>query len=298
MADFTYQVFAAVVEKGTFFQAAKALHVTPSAVSHSINQLEKEFGFPLFLRNRSGVELTNDGQTVLPVVLDILNTEEKLRQISDDIKGLNVGRVRIGAFSSVCINWLPTIIRRFKNKFPKVQVTVFQGDFNQIAAKVANGSLDIGFSSLPVSENLLVKPLIKDPIYCVTPTDFQPKDGRHVRYDDIGHRPFILQQIDYDRQTKKALDLYQVEPNSLAYSIDDQSILSMVESGLGLGILPRLALKKLSGDVNIFPFDQDFERTICLVTNKTESQTPSTSHMIKEIDDFLKRTYQNDYLIE
>ncbi|OIL30081.1 LysR family transcriptional regulator, partial [Oenococcus oeni] len=287
---------AAVVEKKTFFHAAESLNVTPSAVSHSISQLENELGFPLFLRNHSGVELTNDGKTVLPVIQAILNTEEELYQVSASIKGLNSGRIRIGAFSSVCINWLPTIIRRFKNQYPQVEVTVFQGNFNQIADGVSNGSIDIGFSSLPVDDKLLVEPLIKDRIYCVAPSDFVPKDKMNVTNQDIGRRRFILQQIDYDRDTKKALDQYNVTPNSLTYSIDDQSILSMVESGLGLGILPELALKKLSGNVHIYPFDKNFARTICLVTNKNLAQAPSTKRMLKEINSFLRSNYKNQFL--
>ncbi|KGH56379.1 LysR family transcriptional regulator [Oenococcus oeni] len=296
MVNFSYRVFAAVVEKKTFFHAAESLNVTPSAVSHSISQLENELGFPLFLRNHSGVELTNDGKTVLPVIQAILNTEEELYQVSASIKGLNSGRIRIGAFSSVCINWLPTIIRRFKNQYPQVEVTVFQGNFNQIADGVSNGSIDIGFSSLPVDDKLLVEPLIKDQIYCVAPSDFVPKDKMNVTNQDIGRRRFILQQIDYDRDTKKALDQYNVTPNSLTYSIDDQSILSMVESGLGLGILPELALKKLSGNVHIYSFDKNFARTICLVTNKNLAQAPSTKRMLKEINSFLRSNYKNQFL--
>lgn len=298
MTNFSYQVFSAVIQKGTFFQAAQLLNVTPSAVSHSINQLENELGFPLFLRNHNGAELTNDGETVLPIIRRILNTEEQLHQVADNIKGLNDGRVRIGAFSSVCINWLPTILQHFKDDYPHVEVTIFQGTFNQIIAGIHDGSIDVGFSLLPIDDHLLVEPLIQDPIYCVAPSNFVPKDKKVVTKKDIGDHRFILQQIDYDRDTKNALDRYDVNPNSLTYSIDDQSILSMVESGLGLGILPKLALKKLSGDVHIYPFDKQFARTICLVANKLQAQTPSTKQMIAAINAFLKETYAQQLLID
>ncbi|MDN6043128.1 MAG: LysR family transcriptional regulator, partial [Lactobacillus sp.] len=114
MSHFSYQVFATVVSQKTFYQAARLLRVTPSAVSHSINQLEQELGFPLFRRNRGGVELTHDGRQILPYVQEILNIERTLQQQADNIRGLNAGLVRIGAFSSVCINWLPEMMQRFK----------------------------------------------------------------------------------------------------------------------------------------------------------------------------------------
>ncbi len=256
MANFAYQVFAAVVSEGTFAQAASELNVTPSAVSHSVSQLEKELGFPLFIRSRSGVELTSDGQAVLPVIQGILNLEDQLHQVADNINGLAAGRVRIGAFSSVSTNWLPHIIRAFKKQYPQVEVEVMQGGFNEITEQVRNGTIDIGFSLLPVAPGVEVEPLLQDRIYCVTPTTFAPASGRDVNDADIAGKRFILQQQDYDRDTKRALDRYHVSANSLTYSIDDQSILSMVESGLGLGILPELALNKLVGAVNTYPFSE------------------------------------------
>ncbi|MFD1670490.1 LysR family transcriptional regulator [Agrilactobacillus yilanensis] len=296
MASFSYEVFTTVVAKKTFFAAAKVLNVTPSAVSHSINQLEKELGFPIFIRHRTGVQLTDEGQRILPIIQQILNTEDRLMQEAADIKGLNSGLIRIGAFSSVCVNWLPDIIRSFRRQYPNIEIQIMQGTFNEIVERVRIGSIDIGFSSLPVKDPLIVTPLIKDPIYCITPKEFIPKNGIYVTDGDIGRRKFILQQIDYDKDTKAALDRYQVTPNSIFYSIDDQSIIAMVESGLGLGILPDLALDKLTGAVNHYPFSSPFYRTLCLVTNKVQAQTPATQHMLLEIEAYLQDRYGDKYL--
>lgn len=298
MAVFQYEVFAKVVTYKTFYQAAQALNVTPSAVSHSIAQFENELGFPLFVRNRTGVTLTPDGEKIYPIVQSMLNMEARLRQVADDIHGVNSGTIRIGAFSSVCINWLPPIIRSFRKKYPQIEITIIQGTFREIDQMVQQGRLDIGFSALPVASHLLVEPLLKDPIYCVTPTNFEPQDAQHVTLEDIGQRRFILQKVDYDGDTKKALDRYNVTPNSISYSIDDQSILSMVASDLGLGILPELALQKLSGDVHVFPFSEPFFRTVCLVTNSVQAQAPSTKRMIAEIHRYLATAYGHRYLGE
>lgn len=295
MADFAYQVFTEVVQQKTFVAAAARLNVTPSAVSHSIAQLEATLGFPLFIRHRTGVELTPDGATILPVIQDILNKEAQLQQVADSIQGLNSGLVRLGAFSSVCINWLPGIIQNFKKRYPQVEVEIWQGTFPEIAQQVRLGSIDIGFSTLPVEENVQVEPVAADTIRCVTPTDFQPANGEFVTGADIAHQRFILQQADYDGDTKKALDRYNVTPNSLAYSIDDQSILSMVESGLGFGILPDLALQKLVGNVNVFPFSETFRRTICVLTRK-ETPAPSTKNFLTAIHTYLVGAYGQDYL--
>lgn len=291
MANFSYQVFSEVAKQKTFVAAAKELNVTPSAISHSITGFEKELGFAVFIRNRTGVTLTPDGRRILPIVQEILNTEAKLNEEAANINGLNSGRVRIGAFSSVCINWLPDIINTFKKEYPDIELTVNQGDFNDVAEQVRLGMLDVGFSALPISQNLEVTPLCKDRIYCVTSQDFVPQNKKTVTLADVANETFILQQIDYDRDTKKALDTYNVSLNSIQYSIDDASIIAMVESGLGLGILPELALQKLSGKVNHYPFAEDFYRTICLVTHFEAQQTPSTKAFVKTIKNYLKEKY-------
>ena len=158
------------------------------------------------------------------------------------------------------------------------------------------GTADIGFSSLPVGPGVVVEPLLKDPIYCITPKQFKPKNGRTVTQADVDKQNFILQQIDYDRDTKNALDRYHVSSNAINYSIDDQSILSMVESGLGMGILPKLAVQKLVGDVNMYPFSEPFERTLCLVINPTIKKSPSVQRMQQVIHSFLAETYGEAFL--
>lgn len=296
MLPFAYRVFQAIIQEHTFYRAAQVLNVTPSAISHSVNQLEKELGFTLFIRNRSGVELTPDGRAVQPLIQAIINAEDRLQQAAANIKGLNAGSVRLGAFSSVCINWLPPIIQTFKQDYPQIAINVEQADFTSIAAAVKTGRLDLGFSALPVTEKLTVLPLIKDEIYCITPADFIPANRTTVTAADLVDQNFILQRGDYDKDTKAALDHYQIRPNALRFSIDDQSILAMVEAGMGMGILPELALERVSGNVNVYPFDTRFYRTICLVVNSEQAKAPSTAKMITAITAYVTAKYPDKVL--
>lgn len=87
------------------------------------------------------------------------------------------------------------------------------------------------------------------------------------------------------------MDAFHVSLNSIQYSIDDASIIAMVESGLGFGILPELALQKLSGRVVCYPFDGNFYRTICLVSHAKSQQTPSTQVFIEEVQTYLDKRY-------
>lgn len=266
-------------------------------MSHSITQLESELGFPIFLRSRSGAELTPNGRTILPIIQEILNSQARLEQEAANINGLNAGSIRIGAFSSVCINWLPPIIQTFKKQYPDIDITVSQTGFNEIVQEVKTGTLDVGFVVLPVAENLMVDTLIKDEIYCVAPQGFVPKNQKSVTLDDMVDQDFILQPGDYDRDTKAALDYYGIQPNLIHFSIDDQSIIAMVEAGLGLGILPELALQKITGNVVVYPFEHSFYRSIGLATSAVQAKTPSTQRMIASIKDFVRAQYPEAILV-
>ncbi|GBG94494.1 LysR family transcriptional regulator [Ligilactobacillus salitolerans] len=297
MTNFAYQAFSEVARQRTFISAAKVLNVTPSAISHSIATLEDELEFPLFIRNRTGVTLTPDGERILPIVQEILNTEIKLHEEADRIKGLNSGKLRIGAFSSVCINWLPEIIHEFKQEFPEIDISIEQGNFNKVTEQVRLGRLDIGFSALPVRDNLHVVALHQDPIYCIVPTGFHPQNGQTITQEDVKNERFMLQQIDYDRETKQALDTYSVSENSIQFSIDDASIVAMVESGLGLGILPELAMQNLGGNVKCYPFSQPFKRTIAVVTQDEKRQTPSSQAFLQLVQEWIKQRYPAEKIL-
>ena len=144
MLPFPYLVFQTVIDQGTFNKAAVVLNVTPSAISHSVNQLETELGFPVFVRSRNGVKLTPDGEKILPLIQEIINDQSRLEQVAQQIQGLDTGLIRIGAFSSACINWLPPLIRNFAKNYPKVKISVRQAGFSEITQAVKSGQLDLG----------------------------------------------------------------------------------------------------------------------------------------------------------
>lgn len=292
MLPFPYLVFRTVIDQGTFNKAALVLNVTPSAISHSVNQLETELGFPVFVRSRNGVKLTPDGEKVLPLIQEIINDQSRLEQVAQQIQGLDTGLIRIGAFSSACINWLPPLIQNFAKNYPQVKISVRQAGFSEITQAVKSGQLDLGLTMLPENEQgISCEKILEDEIYCIAPKNFQVKNGHSVSEEDLVNYNFILQQSDYDLDTKAALDHYSIKSTAIQFSIDDQSIVAMVEAGLGLGILPALALQKMHGEVKILPFSTPFYRKIALVTSNQQRLAPSSRQMIKNVRELIRRQY-------
>ena len=292
MLPFPYLVFRTVIDQGTFNKAALVLNVTPSAISHSVNQLETELGFPVFVRSRNGVKLTPDGEKVLPLIQEIINDQSRLEQVAQQIQGLDTGLIRIGAFSSACINWLPPLIQNFAKNYPQVKISVRQAGFSEITQAVKSGQLDLGLTMLPENEQgISCEKILEDEIYCIAPKNFQVKNGHSVSEEDLVNYNFILQQSDYDLDTKAVLDHYSIKSTAIQFSIDDQSIVAMVEAGLGLGILPALALQKMHGEVKILPFSTPFYRKIALVTSNQQRLAPSSRQMIKNVRELIRRQY-------
>ena len=125
MTLLAYQVFKTVVEQGSFNKAADLLNLTPSAISHGINAMEKELGFPLFVRNKKGISLTSYGENLLPFINGVLNSEESLQQAIAQVNGLQQGTVKLGCFSSVCTAWIPEIVASFKKDYPNITIQIF-----------------------------------------------------------------------------------------------------------------------------------------------------------------------------
>ena len=133
MTLLSYQVFQTVVGQGSFQKAAEILNLTPSAVSHAIASMEQELGFSLFTRNKAGVALTNYGEHLLPYVNAVLNSDESLQQAIAGLNGLKMGNVKVGCFSSVCTNWMTDIIHSFHQRYPDINIELYQGTYADVS---------------------------------------------------------------------------------------------------------------------------------------------------------------------
>ena len=163
-----YETLAKVCELGSLTKAAEALEITQSAVSHTINSLEEQFGFAILTRSRAGVKLTDNGQRIMPSVRGMLNYYEQLNQTVSAIRGLDFGTVRIGAFTSVAVHWLPGVIKEFQRDYPNVDIKLLNGDYHDVEKWLTEGSVDLGFVNLPTKLNCECIALMEDRLLDLT----------------------------------------------------------------------------------------------------------------------------------
>lgn len=271
-----YEVFAKVVELGSLTRAAEALGLTQSGVSHIISALEGEFGFPLLSRGKSGVSLTADGETLMPSLRGVLNSSEQLKQIVASINGLSCGTVRIGAFTSVAVHWLPGIIKEFSSACPNIEIKLLNGDYHDIALWLGSGEADVGFVAYPEELSCECTPLLADRLMAVLPLDHPLAKSSSYPLASIKDEPFISLLETSDQDARRALLAAGVSPNVKYYSKDDYAIIAMVESGLGVAIMPELLLKRHRDTVATLPLDPPYERMISLALSDAGSGSPAS----------------------
>ena len=257
-----YRTLTAVVETKSLTRAAAELGCTQSAVSHSIDALEKELGFAVLIRSRAGVRLTEEGERLMPAVRNLLSSAEQLNQTASAIRGLESGTVRIGAFTSVAVHWLPTVLKEFQHDYPKVDFKLLNGDYHDVEQWLSDGSVDVGFVAMPSAVGCECIALMEDRLLAIL-----PKHSRYESYPkfpliECEHEPFISLLESSAHDARRALDAAGVKPNVRFYTKDDYAVIAMVEQGLGISIMPELLLKGRHDELQVMPLIPEAKRTI------------------------------------
>lgn len=279
----SYQIFKTVVEQSSFQRAAEILHLTPSAISHSISSLEKELGFPLFIRNKTGVQLTGYGESLLPHIQKVLNSEEHLKQEISLLNGLEKGTIKLGTFNSVCTNWIPHIIKSFQELYPNISIELYQGNYNDVSDWIKNGLVDIGFLSTSSAGNLEITPIYKDPLVCVVPKSFCPKNKDYITIDDIRGQNFVYQREGCDADINNFFHKYELNAISTCHVVDDQSTIAMVESGFGICIMPELIILNQNNNVDVYRIEPREYRIIGITVLNKAFMAPAVRKMFDHI---------------
>ena len=278
-----YQTFLKVVELGSLTRAAEALGLTQSGVSRVVNSLEEELGFALLVRNRAGVRLTAEGERVLPAMRSIMNGYSQLQQIVSAIRGLDAGEIRVGAFTSVAVHWLPGIIKTFQQAHPRIDFKLLNGDYHDIERWLQDGSIDAGFVTLPARVECRVVPLRQDRLLAILPKDHPKAKLDRFPLSEIGGEAFISLLRNSDQDARRAMEAAGVKPDIKFTTKDDYAIIAMVENGLGISIVPELLLQGRTNDLRAMELFPAARRTIALAVPEAAGQSPAVQAFVEHV---------------
>lgn len=293
-----YETLVAVVELGSLTKAAQRLGCTQSAVSHSIDSLEAELGFALVKRSRAGARLTPEGERLLPGIRGLLNSAEQLNQLASAIRGLDAGTVRIGAFSSVAVHWLPGVLKEFQADYPNVDFSLFNGDYHDVEQWLSDGSIDIGFVNVPCGLDCECIPLMEDRLLAILPENSRFKSYPKFPLAECETEPFISLLESSDHDARRALDAAGVRPNVRFYTKDDYAIIAMVEQGLGMSIMPELLLKGRHDRLLVLPLVPESKRIIGVAIAAGRKAGPATRRFADYVVRYVKAQVERERTIK
>lgn len=278
-----YQVFLKVAEIGNITKTAEILNYTQSGISRMISALEKELGFPLFIRSKKGVTLTDQGEKVLKDIENLCRDQEQLMQKAYSLKNQISGTITVGVFTSVSVFILPKLIRSFKEEYPQVDFKFRFGNYQEIVRWIKDQEIDCGFITERTKQDLRFYPLMQDRMMLITETTRSKDMKASVTLADIGgsELPFILPSrgadADVDYTLKKVYDSLDIK----YYLDDDISLISMVSGGFGVSVMGELMIKTANIDISAVAIEPFIYRTIGIAALNDEYITPVTKVFIE-----------------
>jgi LysR family carnitine catabolism transcriptional activator len=242
------RAFLAVAECLSFAQAGERLHLSQPALSLAVKSLEDDLGGQLLSRTTRAVALTPEGEILLPLARQLLadwdNTEELLRQRFT----LQMGKVSVAAMPSFAGNLLPTALKVFRQRYPRVNVAVHDVVNEQVLEMVRHRRVELGIGFEPESSNaLLFTPFYMDRFVAVVSADSPLAKRREVTWSELLLEDFIaLQRPSAVRLLLEQAIQARHGKLSVAFESHQLSTIGrMVANGLGVSAVPSLCIQQM-----------------------------------------------------
>ena len=249
------RAFVETVEKGSVKAAADSLGYTPSAISQLITALEKELGITLFTRSQKGMRPTTEGREMLPLVRAYLTHEEELYTFAAELKGITRGKLTIASYPSIATTWLPEIVRRFKNDYPGIQISLMESIKSDIFRRFEQNEADLAF--LAYSEPMPYEwiPLSKTGVIAAVPEDHRLAGAGCFPIKECENEDFIMGSWGKEMEILEILERNDVHPEIKYTTYDTPASLAMVRMGLGISYVNELSAQFWNEHLVKMPLD-------------------------------------------
>lgn len=257
MNDRQLRHFSVLAQTLNFGEAAARLNIVQPALSMSIKRLEEEMGVSLFERTTREVSLTAAGRAALIEVEKALEHLDLARQRARMAAEGVIGHVGVGFVGSASFTLLPAVVRRFRQQYPDIVLTLQESSGRRIMALVAAGELDIGLIRMPAvyGAGVTVEPLERGRFVAVVPSESKWLPGLHekeIHLSELAGAPFINYSFSESPMLHMAVVTACREagfmPQIVQEAIQVQTLISLVESGIGVGLVPSASARHQPSD--------------------------------------------------
>lgn len=267
---------------GTIAATARACSLTPSAVSQQLSLLAREVGLPLFVRDGRRLMLTEAARVLVEHTERILADLERARADVAELTSTVRGVLRLAAFPTAARVLVPSAIARCRAAHPDLRVQLFEQQTEESIADLLAGRADVAliyeYNVLPTVRDPGVEmdALVTEPLLAALPAGLLDGDGP-IALDDLAEQPWIAAHRDDALRSvlERACGLAGFEPRLDYTSSDYTVIFALVEAGLGVSLVPRLALESMSTDIELREIaDVDLSRTVSATVRAGSRRSP------------------------
>jgi DNA-binding transcriptional LysR family regulator len=251
-------VLREVAYRGSFSATADALSYTQSAVSQQIAALEAEVGMALLERHPRGVTLTAAGQTLVGHAEGILARLDAAQASMSAIAGLRGGRLRVASFPTAGATLMPLAIATFRRLYPDVELTLAEGEPEEVAPRLRAGELDLALLFEFAGESLAGgdttrAELLEDPMYLALPRAHPLAAKPRLALEDLAEEAWVqtASTSPCARHVVRSCHVAGFEPNVAFESDDYQTVQGLVAAGVGVALIPELALSAVREEIAI-----------------------------------------------
>jgi len=278
--------FCAVADSGSFSRAAEQSHVSQPSLSQQILKLEDELGARLFDRLGRSVRLTDVGKAFLPRARAVLRELEAARGDAVERKESLGGPVTVGVIPTVAPYFLPPCLTAFSRKFPQVHLTVVEEITPVLLERLRASSIDVAILALPVrGHEFEAVPLLTERLFAALPPKHKLAVRRSLALKDLQAEPFLLLRDGHCfRDTAvAACDRARLHPQIVFESGQFSSLLSMVGAGMGVSIVPEMAVDKGTRCRYVSIRDEQAFRVIGAATLRGRSSTRALQSFLEHL---------------
>ena len=230
-----WRILLKAIDGGSLHAASQELNYTVSGISRSVAVLEKELGFPLLYRAKSGVTPTQECQKLLPAVRELLFAQERLEQTSAQIRGADCGSIVIGTAYNCYYEWVTQMTAAFRALHPDVVVQIVNGTSSELAAMLQEHRTDFCLISrrgeLPVW-----LPIREDELMVLLPQDHPLAQCAAIPVESLKTEPFIENYPGMETDNTRVFAKLGVRPNTCYATMDITATYAMVSAGLGISM--------------------------------------------------------------
>jgi DNA-binding transcriptional LysR family regulator len=290
------RVLAEVARRGSFSGAAEALSYTQSAVSQQVATLEAETGMTLLERHARGVRVTAAGQALVEHAEGILARLEAAEAELSAIAGLRAGRLRMASFPTAGATLMPLAIATFRSRYPEMDLTLAEGEPEEIAPRLQAGELDLAllfeFDEPASVEGLTRVELLEDPLYLALPREHVLAAKSGLRLQDLRGEAWVQtsRSSPCARHVVRSCHAAGFEPNVSFESDDYQTVQGLVAAGVGVALIPELALSVVREDIAIRALSpRPPARQVIAAAPSDARLSPATPAMLEILEQAAKR---------